>query len=117
MKDKRYKRMTKAIIAGASSGIVAGMILMGTSNVALAETADLSLPGYYQNAGDTGMHMMRKWNTPKGVNALAGGLGLTREEIRQELKSGKTMKQIMQEHGIDTTNLHKGFRGGKMGGR
>lgn len=114
MKDKRYKRVKKAIIAGASSGIVAGMILMGTSNVAFADTAEQNLPAYTQNANDTGMHLMRKWNTPKGQTAIAGGLGLSRAQIREELKAGKTMKQIMQEHGVDTTALQnkvnsKGF--------
>ena len=117
MKDKRYKRVKKAIIAGASSGIMAGMILMGTSNVAFAETADLNVPGYTQSTSDTGMHMMRRWSSPKKMNTLAGTLGLTREEIRQELNSGKTMKQIMQEHGIDTTQLQKNSRGGRMGMR
>ena len=112
MKDKRYKRVKKVIIAGASSGIMAGMLLMGVSNVALAETADISTPGYSQSTNDTGMHMMRRWNTPKGQTAIAGGLGLSRAQIRQELKSGKTMKQIMQEHGIDTSVLH-----GKVGER
>ncbi len=114
MKEKRYKKVKNAIIAGASSGIVAGMILMGTSNVAFAETADLNVPAYTQNANDTGMHMMRRWNSPKGMNTLAGTLGLSRDEIKQELKSGKTMKQIMQEHGIDTTQLNKNFRSGRI---
>lgn len=104
-KYEKYKRMKKAIMAGASSGIVAGMILMGTGNVAIAETIDPSAAAYTQNASDTGMHMMRRWNTPKGQTSVAGGLGLSRAEIRQELKSGKTMKQIMQEHGVDTTAL------------
>ena len=105
MKDKRYKRMKKAIIAGASTGIVAGMILMGTSHVAFADTTEQNLPAYTQSASDTGVHVMRKWNSPKGLNALAGSLGLSREEIKSELKSGKTIKQIMQEYGIDTTSL------------
>lgn len=115
-KYEKYKRMKKAIMAGASSGIVAGMILMGTGNVAIAETIDQSATAYTQNASDTGMHMMRRWNTPKGQTAVAGGLGLTRDQIKTELKSGKTMKQIMQEYGIDTTALkhassRKGFSG------
>ena len=108
MKDKRYKRVKKAIIAGASTGIVAGLILMGYSNTALADTTDLSIPAYTQSTSDTGVHVMRKWNTPKGLNALAGMLGLDRDEIRNELKSGKTIKQIMQEYGVNPSDLNVG---------
>lgn len=100
MKDKRYKRVGKAIIAGASSGIVAGMILMGTSNTVLAETSDFALPTYTQNTSYTGMHFMHRWNSPGKAGSLAGGFGLDKKIVKQELKSGKTMKQILQENGI-----------------
>ncbi len=100
MKDKRYKRMKKAILAGASSGIVAGMILMGSGNTAYAETAERSLPAYTQNAPSLGMHMTHKWNSVGKAGAIAGGFGLDKDMVKAELKSGKTMKQILRENGI-----------------
>ncbi len=107
MKDKRYKRVKKAIIAGASSGIVAGMILMGSGNTAFAETSDLSIPAYTQNASANGMHFTHKWNSVGRAGVIASGLGLDKEQVKQELKSGKTMKQILQEHGIVLNNVDK----------
>jgi hypothetical protein len=113
MKDKRYKRMKKAILAGASSGIVAGMILMGSGNTAYAETSELSVPAYTQSSAPNGMHMMHKWNSVGKAGAIAGGFGLDKDVVRAELKSGKTMKQILQENGI----VIKGDRksGNRMG--
>jgi hypothetical protein len=110
MKDKRYKRMKKAILAGASSGIVAGMILMGSGNTAYAETSELSVPAYTQNAEPTGMHMMHKWNSVGKAGAIAGGFGLDKDMVKAELKSGKTMKQILQENGIVLNALDKNMR-------
>ncbi len=113
MKTK-YKRMKKALWAGASSGIVAGMILMGSGNTALAETSDLSIPSYTEATGASGVHMMRRLGGGgKKAGALAGTLGLDKEEVKKELFSGKTMKQILQEHGIVPGELEKAFEGRK----
>ncbi len=92
--------MKKAIIAGASSGIVAGLILMGSGNAALAETSDLSIPAYTQSTSATGMHLTHRWNSVGKAGAIASGFGLDKETVKSELKSGKTMKQILQENGI-----------------
>lgn len=112
MKDKRYKRMKKAIIAGASSGILAGMILMG-SNTAMAETSDLAIPAYTQSTSGRGMHLTHRWNSSGKAVSLASGFGLDKDMVKSELKSGKTMKQILQENGIVLTGLkHKKSRKG-----
>lgn len=95
-------------MAGASSGIVAGMFLVG-SNVAFADTTNYSAPAYTQNTSANGMHMMRRWNSKGKINTLATQLGLDPNEIRNELKSGKTLKQILQENGIVPGQLQKAF--------
>ena len=115
MNGGKYKRIKKTIIAGASSGIVAGMILMGTSSTVLAEMVDSSTPAYSQ-ATPTGMHMMRRWNSPGKINSLVGSLGLNTDEIKQELKLGKNLKQILQENGIVPGELHKAFASKKSTG-
>lgn len=109
MKEKRYKRMKKAIMAGASSGIVAGLILMGPANTVRAETLEVATSTYSQNASTTGMHLMHRWNKPGGSNYLATTLGLNKDEVKAELKSGKTMKQILQDHGITPEEIQKAF--------
>ena len=110
MKDKRYKKVQKAIIAGASSGIVAGMIIMGVSSTAwAAETSDYSAPTYSQNTSFTGMHMMHRWNSGSKLNSLALQLGLDPQVVKDELKSGKNMKQILQEKGFALDELQKAY--------
>lgn len=107
MKNKKYKRMKKALMVGASSGIVAGMFLVGSSTVFADTTADYSVPAYTQNTSPTGMHMMRRWNGKAKVSALANQLGLDLSAVSHELKSGKTLKQILQENGIVPGQLQK----------
>lgn len=105
-KYEKYKNIRKNIIAGASGGIMAGMLIVGSST-AYAETADLSVPAYTQDAASTGMHLMHRWNSPTKVNSLAVGLGLDPEKVKEELKSGKTLKQILQENGIVPAQIQK----------
>lgn len=118
MKNKKYnpspsrlwrgkERMKKALLAGASSGIVAGMFLVGSSTVFADTTTDYSVPAYTQNTSPSGMHMMRRWNGVSKVSGLANQLGLDPNVVRQELKSGKTVKQILQENGIVPGQIQK----------
>ena len=99
-------------MVGASSGIMAGMLLMGTST-AYADTTNYDAPSYTQNAGNLGMHMMHRWNGTSKVNALASNLGLDSQLITEELKSGKTLKQILQENGIVPGQLNQAFKSKK----
>ena len=108
----KYKRMKKVLIASAGTSIMAGMLLMGVGNTALAETLDYSAPAYTQNSTTTGMHMMRRWNSGRKVSGLAKHLGLDSALVTAELKSGKTVKQILQEHGIVPGQLGKAFESG-----
>ena len=107
--SNKYTRIKKTLWAGASTGILTGMFLMGTGNTALAETAEFSAPSYTQNTIVTGMHLMRRWNSRTKAAALADHLGIPAVEIAEELKSGKTLKQIFQEHGIAPDQLQKAF--------
>ena len=109
-KINKYKRMKRTLVMGASSGIVAGMILMGSARTVLAETAENFIPAYSQNTTVKGMHLLRRSNSPARINTLAGSFGLNSDEVKKELKSGKTMKQVLQENGVDTTLLHKVFK-------
>lgn len=112
MKNKktRYKRIKERFIVGASSGIMAGMIFIGSANTVLAEGVDFNTPAYTQSVSK-GMHMMRKWNSKAKISALTNNLGLDKSYIDEELKSGKNIKQILSENGVDTTQLDKAFNG------
>ncbi len=110
-KKNRYKRIKESFIVGASSGLMAGMIFIGSANTVLAEGVDLNTPGYSEGVSSTGMHVMHKWNSKARINALTNNLGLDPAYVNEELKSGKNIKQILQESGVDTTQLDKAFNG------
>lgn len=46
MREKSYNKIKNTIIAGASSGIVAGMFLVGGMNSVYAETVNRVIPVY-----------------------------------------------------------------------
>lgn len=113
MKDNRYKteykRLKKVIWAGASTSVVTGMIVMGVASPAIADTIDNTPPAHTQNTRVSPMHMMRRWNSPSRAASLATSLGLNAEEVANELKSGKNIKQILQENGIEPAEVGKAF--------
>jgi hypothetical protein len=105
MKSK-YKKFKKAIWASASTGVVTGLILMGTTNTALAETFDGPSNTFTQEIKlSSPMHAMRHWNSPKKAGLVASSFGLDPALVASELKDGKGMKQILQENGISTESL------------
>ncbi len=116
MKQKKLKRIGRKILVGASSSILAGMLLMGTAGNAYAETAaeqSITPVGFEQTAEKTGMHMMHRWNSDAKAGNLAVQLGLDRQKIKQEIKSGKTMKQVLQDHGIVPGQIQKALKTAK----
>lgn len=113
MKHNKYKKLKKVIWSGASSGVVTGLIIMGVASPAIAETAENSIPTYTQNTEVSPMHMMRRWNSPSKAISLATSLGLDPVEVSSELKSGKNLKQILQENGIVPAELQKAFHNKK----
>jgi len=46
MKEKRYNKIKNTIIAGASSGLLAGMFLVGGINTVYAESFNKTIPVY-----------------------------------------------------------------------
>lgn len=105
----KYKKFKKVIWAGASSGVVTGLIIMGVASPALAETSENSVPSYTQNTSISPMHMMRRWNSPSRAVSLATSLGLDPVVVSTELKAGKNMKQILQDNGIVPEQIQKAF--------
>ncbi len=101
-----YKRLKKVLFASASGGVVTGMIVLGVASPASAQTVGSGTAVYTKNVGVSPMHMMRRWNSPSKAGSIADSFGLDRGKIVSELKSGKNMKQILQENGIDTTKLN-----------
>lgn len=115
-KDNRYKNVKKALMASASGGIMAGMLIVGAGSTVYAETSsDVQSLSYSQNSSATGMHLMHRWNSPAKINSLALDLGLDPNQVKEELKSGKTLKQILQENGIVPVQIQKAFKHKKMG--
>ncbi len=118
MKNNKYKKIKKVIWAGASTGVMTSLILMGPSNAALAETIDNPTPTFSQEIKvSSPMHTMRHWDSPKKVGVLSTTFGLDPTEVTMELRSGKGMKQILQENGIPTEELGKTFVGRKSMGK
>lgn len=113
--SKKYKKFGKRILVGASSSIVAGLLIVGANPAFADTTADYVPATFEQSTGDphTGMHMMRSWNSDAKVGKLALQLGLDPEEVKQEIKSGKTVKQILQDNGIVPGQLQKAFSSNK----
>lgn len=105
----RYYRIKEKFIVGASGGLVAGMIFIGSANTVLAET--ITRPGYSKVATTTGMHVMRRWNTRQKINSLVNTLGLDPNLVQEELNSGKSVKQILIDNGVDTSGLDKALNG------
>ena len=101
--------MKKTLLTGASTGIVAGMLIMGTANTALAENSEYLMPAYTQDSPATGMHIMHRWNSSAKINSLAASLGIDKIQINEELKSRKSLKQILQDNGIVPFQLQKAF--------
>lgn len=109
MKHNKYKRIKKAIWAGASTGVVTGLIIMGVASPAITEASESAVTSYTQNTGISPMHTMRRWNSPSRATSLAVSLGLDPDMVSQEIKSGKHMKQILQENGIMPDQIQKAF--------
>ncbi len=112
MKNKkinRYKQIKDRVIAGAGGGLVAGMIFMGSANTVLADT--ISYRNQPKQSASTGMHVMRRWNSRSKIDGLVNMLGLDQNIVQDELKSGKSIKQILLDNGLDTGSLDQALNG------
>ena len=107
MKNKKYAKIKEKFLFGATSSIIAGVLFVG-ANTAFADVLEHVRPTKIERTSP--MHLMRRWNSVPKINALATQLGLDVGQVREELKSGKTLKQILQENGVDIKELHKAFK-------
>jgi transcriptional antiterminator len=106
-KNKKFKKMREKLWAGASGSILAGMMIVGANTA----YADMYVPKQYEQtySKTSGMHTIRRWNSTTKVNSLASQLGLNRNQVRRELKSGKTIKQILQDYDISLNDVQKAY--------
>lgn len=104
-----YKKMKRAIAAGAGGGMMAGMLIIGAGS-AYAETT-----GYVRGAhkNTSSMHLMRRWNSESKINSLAVRLGLNKDKVKNGLRSGKGLKQILIENGIAPGEINRAFKKNK----
>lgn len=98
------KKIKNTFIAGARGGILTSMMLMGAASASAQTVTNYTSP-VQSSRNTSGMHMMHRYNSKTKVSALVRGLGLSKESVRSELASGKTIKQILQEHGITMDQL------------
>jgi hypothetical protein len=105
--SKKYSKMKKVIWEGARTGVLTSMILVGSAlggRTALAQVnPEYTASVTAKNA--SGMHIGHRFNSPTKVASLAIQLGLDPQAVKQELQSGKTIKQILQENGITMDQL------------
>jgi len=98
------KKIKNKFMAGARGGILTSMMLVGAASASAQTVADYASP-VQTSRNTSGMHMMHRYNSKTKVSALVRGLGLSKETVRGELATGKTIKQILQEHGITMDQL------------
>ncbi len=102
----KYKNVKNAIVASASGSIMAGMLLIGSGNV---YAKSLDAPSLTGKTEISGMHLMHRWNSATKVGPLANHLGLDPVMIKQEMKEGKTLKQILKENGVVPGEIGRAF--------
>ncbi len=101
------KKIKKRFLAGASSSILASMLLFSSGHV-YADTIEAPIPAYTSRQ-ESGMHMMHRFNSVTKINSLALQLGLNPEDVRAELSRGKSVKELLLDKGITGTELEKAF--------
>ncbi len=104
---KNLSKMRKMVWEGARTGVLTSMILAGA---ALGGRSALAMANpEYTSAVSTknasGMHLTHRFNSSTKAVSLAVSLGLDAQAVKTELKSGKTIKQILQENGITMDQL------------
>lgn len=86
-------------------GTIASVFLISGASMAFAQTADVSPT----NVAAHSWHMKHEGTKGLRLGKLAGKLGLDVTQVQEELKNGKTMKDIFQEHGITKDQLKGSF--------
>jgi hypothetical protein len=76
-----------------------------TTTLVLAGVAVITIPVMAAPYAGGGSRNMRNLANPRVLEAHAEALGMTPEELETELKSGKRMKDILEENGVDPKEL------------
>ena len=84
----------KKLIAALS---LAGLLVAGSAGVALAQD-----PGAGDTGADASTAQPRRHRAVKhAAKVAADTIGISTQELRDALKSGTTIAQVAQEHGVD----------------
>ncbi len=106
--SKKYSKMKKKIWETARGGILTSMILVGSTiggSAAYAQSLPDSAASSVSSRTPSGMHVMHRYNSPAKINSLLTQLGLNSQAIKDELKNGKPLKQVLIENGIAIDEL------------
>jgi hypothetical protein len=68
-----------------------------------------TMQAQHQANGFPGMAAHGQMGMSQGQATIAEALGLTVEELQQQLQAGKTVLQLAQEKGVDLTKIHEGM--------
>jgi len=100
------------VIAGISSALLVGGaagMLLGNPLVSGAQTATAPADAGSTAPGPAGAHGDRAGRAhgmlKAGLDAAAKALGMTADELRTELRSGKTLGQVADDKGVSRTAL------------
>jgi len=96
--------MRKKIIA--TGGIVTTLLIAGASTT-FAHTATMSP---HRFATSTSAHIKNRVVPSPKLEEIALKLGLSVDDVKEELRSGKTPKQILEEQGVSQSEIKKIFR-------
>ncbi len=105
--SKKYSKMRKMIWEGARTGVLTSMILAGAALGGRSALAAVN-PEYVASVtakNASGMHLTHRFNSPTKAATLAVQLGLDPQMVKSEMQSGKTLKQILLDHGITMNQL------------
>ena len=75
---------------------LAGLLVAGSAGVALAQD-----PGAGSTGADAPTAQPRRHRVKHAAKVAADTIGITTQELRDALKSGKSIAQVAQEHGVD----------------
>jgi len=96
-----------SFILGVATGLAMLMLFVGAFRL-LGPSAE---PGFPPMGG--GNWEQRQGGSPN-IGRMADRLGMTEEELRTEMESGKTVQEIARERGIEDFPAPGGMRGNRM---
>jgi hypothetical protein len=106
--DMGQMKATRWILGG---GVLAAIVLVATlgTQAVFADTTTPPTPPAGQGAFPGGGHRMRGLG-PEELDAAAGVLGMTGDELSAELQSGKTLADVATEQGVAIEDVQAAIR-------